>query len=122
MTTSTYTVFNELTGKVEGRGLSVTEAANLVLSQDGGIYELRRSDARFDMNFEPQWLLFTKRLGEHAMSGPCYSSGQLISAYAPTAEAAWPEIAAQVLTDCPGKLAVLRDFEYDAMLAEGRAK
>lgn len=111
---TTYTVYDTVSDVVLRRGLTAVEAAQEILVDDGRRYELR-ADHTYARNGEPQWLLFVGRGGE--------SHDSLIGAYAPTAEAAWPEIADRVIarTRPSDPIIAMPDAEFDAMRADADA-
>ena len=110
------TVYNHETGEVEGRGLTVAQAAAIILAYDGGTYSIERGDTGHDIGEEAQWELHSKSL-----NGRWTRTRSVKPIYAISAEAAWPLIAREVLRACGAwrlPLSVVADADYDAMIAE----
>ena len=116
---TTYTVYSDATMAVEGRGLSVADAADIILRHDGGRYEVRREPRRHDVDGDSAYQLYVPPAGGTGEWLPAYTGDALCRVYAADQTAAWQEIAAMVITaDWPRRLACMPDDEYDAMLAE----
>ena len=110
------TVYNRHTGAVEGRGLTVVQAAEIILAHDGSAYSIERGDASHDIGGESQWWLFSKEA-----NGRWGRTSSVKPIYAISAEAAWPLIAREVLRVCGEwrlPLSVVTDADYDAMIAD----
>ena len=117
-----YTVYNYHSGAVKGRGLSVEQAAEIVLTYDGARYEVRREPVRYDFNDQSAWQLYVARPGSRdyflCWDGPS-PHGRLIRDYAASEAEAWAKLAPMVLTaDWPHPFGCVTDEEYDAMQAE----
>lgn len=112
---TTYTVYSPSNGTVYGRGLSVTDAAEIILTNDGHDYEVR--PAADGLGFE----LFITRGSRNAFGGHrgfarAWRGKRLIDSASPDREAAWQEVALQVITaGWKGVPDVMTDAEYDAM-------
>lgn len=117
---TTYTVINRSSGEPEGRNLSATDAADIILSHDGHEYELQPVGIG-------GWQLYVSRGSRNSFGGTrgmteCYVFGrQFARSYKPTKDEAWQEIAEMV---CKGSgnwesvPEIMTDESYDAMLAE----
>lgn len=110
-----YTVLRP-SGELEAAGCTVSEAASIVLNYDGGDYEVRRADPKWDVAGEPSWNLW-RRSGANGAKWSC----TIIGDYAPTEQAAWPLIARQVIEQSSGwrhGCNVISDADYAAAMAE----
>lgn len=118
---TTYTVYNFNSGTVVGRGLTVVQAAQEILSYDGHQYELRCED--HFVGLPPRWTLLVSR-GSAASSGgtrgmtPAWSHSNTIAVYTHSEEVAWESIAEQVVRDMCVPLDVMRDDEFDRLQHE----
>lgn len=118
---TTYTVYSMNSGTVEGRGLTAEQAADIILTNDGARYELRREDRGGNATGESAWSIYAPNpLGEWV---PVYDGpsphGRLLRVYAASEAEAWAKLASTVLTvDWRGGLSCMADAEYDAMMAE----
>jgi hypothetical protein len=116
---TTYTVINPNTGEVLGRGLSATDAAAAILTDDGYAYEVReRGDIGHYELFVSDGSANSTRGARHMNStilsiGGCYAAGR---------DAAWAELAGRVLTAGWNGPEAMTDAAYDAMLAELEAE
>lgn len=110
----TYTVTNPNSGALLGRGLSVTEAADAILTHDGYAYEVREMGAG-------HYELFVSDGSANSPRGARHLNSTILSiggCYAADAEAAWRELAGRVLTaDWEGPQA-MTDADYEAALAD----
>ena len=107
-----YTVLRP-SGEPEAEGCTVSEAASVVLNYDGGSYEVRRADPKWDVAGEPRWDLWS-RSGANGAKWTCTVIGE----YAPTEEAAWPLIARQFMlksAEWRGRCDVISDADYAAL-------
>ena len=113
---TTYTVYNPNSGTEIARGLSAIQAAQEILGHDSHDYDLRREDDCFQ--------LFITRGSNASFGGNggftrAYSHGRLIFSGAATEDAAWEEIADQVIKAGWQSIPqALTDDDYDAMRAE----
>jgi hypothetical protein len=109
------------------RSLTGEQAALEILTHDGHLYEVRR-DAKAGIVGAPAWRLF---VSDGSVNGPggagalrqawtgTGSNARTITAYAASEAAAWPFLAADVLTaGWRGGPSVYTDHDYDALLAE----
>ena len=125
---TTYTVINRSSGEPEGRRLSATDAADIVLSHDGHEYEVRREETKHGLSDGTSaWQLYVSRGSRNSYGGnrgftECYVYGsKLARSYAATEETAWAEIAEQVCKGCGewgGAPDIMTDESYTRMLAE----
>lgn len=86
-----YTVYWP-SGAVEATDYTVTEAAAAILNYHSDEFEIRRYDPKYNVNGVPAWELWSKSPG-----GNWVRTSSVAPVYATTEDAAWPEIAAQVL-------------------------
>jgi hypothetical protein len=117
-TTTTYTVYSPASGTVYGRGLDVTDAAEIILTHDGHEYEVRPADDGIGFD------LFISRGSRNSTSGlggfvQAWRHNRLIGTSTMDKDQAWREIAAQVVTAGWERVPdAMTDADYDAMLAE----
>lgn len=110
-----YTVLRP-SGEPEAEGCTVSEAASVVLNYDGGSYEVRRADPKWDVAGEPRWDLW-HRDGSNGARWACTVIGE----YEATAEAAWLRIAKRVIVECSTwrhGCDVVSDADYAVTMAE----
>jgi hypothetical protein len=114
---TTYTVVSPIDQScVYGRGLTTLQAAEAVLTHEGYSYEMRRAHPN-----RTQWDLWVSTAPAAAFrESPYMKRAAIPSVWAPTAEEAWPEIAALVVQHC-GSWAdapeLLTDEEYGRMMS-----
>jgi hypothetical protein len=112
----TFTVIDKSSGEAVDRHLTASQAASMVLNDDGASYRVVSLDASYDVGGEHQFVIEQKRL-----NGRDWHQIANVAAYASDADAAWPLLAEQVITLCavwreaPN---VMSDTSYDQMMAE----
>lgn len=121
---TTYTVTNRH-GTVEGRYLTLTEAAEVILTYDGFTHEIRRVEG-YDQGDESQWELMVSDGSRASVRGAGHMKSTLLSigpVYAASEDDAWSKLAERVCTqaDLWSGLSCMTDDAYDALQAESAA-
>lgn len=119
---TSYTVLNN-SGNVEGRNLTITDAASTLLTYDGYAFEIRRADPKWDTDGESQWDLWHSDGSRNSPRSARHMVKTVIGVYAASTESAWPLIAAEVIKhpDWHKGCDVMTDADYDAMMAESNS-
>ena len=108
---TTYTVFSGANGTVYDRGLSVEDAAHIILTHDGRDYEVRQATTERGHNIFELW---TRQQVANIKWGRT-----VVYAVAETREAAEADIWRRVIrAQWANHPDVMTDRDYDAMLAE----
>lgn len=119
--TTRYTVYHSNSGEVQGRGLSVTDAAHEILTYDGYLYEIRIKPG-YEVDGEQLFEVYRSRLSRNSSGGPAGFVSCGYRTYAQSEADAWPRLADQVVQASYGfterGLACMTDEDYDRAQAE----
>lgn len=124
---TTYTVYSPASGTVYGENLSVTEAAEIILTHDGHEYELRLASGR-PLTDQPGFDLFISRGSRNSFGGTrgmtqAWRGGKPIWSLETDPKKAWQDIAKQVVTAGWDNVPeAMTTEDYNAMMAEAAAE